>query len=111
MDTTTPAISSSMMRIPLPNEWGHVLSDVERHIIHGQVKEFVRTETLMRMTLDLPEQLIEEAMRLSKHSTKTAVVIAALEDFVCRNALQGLKGFRGKVDLDIDLFVLRGREP
>ena len=63
----------------------------------------------MRTTLDLPEPLITEAMKLSHHRTKTAVVISALEEFVRKNRIQGLKNYKGKVDLDIDLDVLRNR--
>ncbi len=64
----------------------------------------------MRTTLDLPGPLLNEALRASHQKTKTAVIITALEDFVRKKRLQGLKRFRGKVDLDIDLDVLRGRK-
>ena len=64
----------------------------------------------MRTTLDLPTPLIDEAIRLSHQRTKTAVIIAALEDYVRKNRIQGLKQFRGKVDLDIDLDKLRDRK-
>lgn len=63
----------------------------------------------MRTTLDLPKPLLEEAMRLSNHNTRTAVIIAALEDYVRKNTIQGLKEFKGKVDLEIDLSRLRDR--
>lgn len=63
----------------------------------------------MRTTLDLPEDLISEAMKLSPHRTKTAVIIAALEDFIRKRHLQSLKRYRGKVDLEVDLDVLRKR--
>ncbi len=63
----------------------------------------------MRTTLDLPENLISEAMKLSPHKTKTAVITAALEDFIRRRHLQALKRYRGEIDLDIDLDVVRKR--
>ncbi|MBU0677903.1 MAG: type II toxin-antitoxin system VapB family antitoxin [Verrucomicrobia bacterium] len=63
----------------------------------------------MRTTLDLPEPLIDEAMRISHQHTKTAVIIAALEDYVRKNRIQGLRKYRGKVDLDLDLDSLRKR--
>jgi putative antitoxin of VapBC-like toxin-antitoxin system len=63
----------------------------------------------MRTTLDLPEPLIIEAMKLSHQHTKTAVIIAALEDFVRKGRIQQLKEYKGKVDLDIDLDTLRKR--
>ena len=64
----------------------------------------------MRTTLDLPNALVEEAMKLSHQRTKTAVLVTALEDFVRKNRIQGLKKFRGKVKLDIDLDKLRKRQ-
>ncbi|MFH0907590.1 MAG: type II toxin-antitoxin system VapB family antitoxin [bacterium] len=64
----------------------------------------------MRTTLDLPGSLLNQALKVSHQKTKTAVIIAALEDFLRKNRIQGLKKFRGKVDLDIDLNVLRDRK-
>jgi hypothetical protein len=64
----------------------------------------------MRTTIDLPEPLVSEAMKVSHQRTKTAVIIAALEDFVRKSKIQGLRKFRGKVDLDIDLSRLRDRK-
>ncbi len=64
----------------------------------------------MRTTVDLPEKLVAEAMRFSNQKTKTALIIAALEDFVRRGRIQGLKMFKGKVELDIDLVSLRDRK-
>jgi hypothetical protein len=63
----------------------------------------------MRTTLDLPDALVEEAMKLSHQRTKTAVLVTALEDFVRKNRIQGLRKFRGKINLDIDLDKLRKR--
>jgi len=63
----------------------------------------------MRTTIDLPEELIDEALKLSHQKTKTAVIIAALEDFVRKKRIEGLKNYRGKVTLDIDIDTLRNR--
>ena len=63
----------------------------------------------MRTTLDLPAPLLKEALKVSHQRTKTAVIISALEDFVRKNRIQGLKRFKGKVELDIDLDRLRER--
>ena len=57
----------------------------------------------MRTTLDLPNDLVEEAMKLSHQKTKTAVLVTALEDFVRKNMIQGLRKFGGKINLNIDL--------
>ena len=64
----------------------------------------------MRTTLDLPVSLITEAMELSHQKTKTALIISALEDFVRKARISGLKKYKGKVDLDIDLNTLRKRK-
>lgn len=64
----------------------------------------------MRTTLDLPEPLLNEAMKISHHRTKTSVIITALEDFIRKNRIQGLKKFKGKIDLDINLDVIRDRK-
>ena len=63
----------------------------------------------MRTTLDLPEALVQEAMSLTKISTKTELIKFALEDIVQREKIKGLKDYFGKLDLDIDLDVLRKR--
>lgn len=64
----------------------------------------------MRTTLDLPGPLINEAMKVSHQKTKTAVIISALEDFLRKNRIRELKQFKGKVDLDVHLDVLRKRK-
>jgi hypothetical protein len=64
----------------------------------------------MRTTLDLPEPLVSEALRLSHRKTKTGVIVDALEAYVRRGRLAQLKRFKGRVDLDLDLSVLRDRQ-
>ena len=63
----------------------------------------------MRTTLDLPASLIAEAMKATHQRTKTAVIVTALEDLVRKSRIHGIRGFRGKVDLDVDLNALRKR--
>jgi Arc/MetJ family transcription regulator len=63
----------------------------------------------MRTTIDLPETLVREAMKMSHQKTKTGMIVTALEDFVRKNRLQELKKFRGRIDLNIDLDKLRKR--
>ena len=63
----------------------------------------------MRTTLDLPEELLQEAMKSTRIKTKTRVVIAALEELVRRSRVAGIKNYKGRVDLDIDLDAVRGR--
>ena len=63
----------------------------------------------MRTTLDLPESLIEEAMALTHSKTKTEVIKTALISLIQKERMKDIKNFYGKVDLDIDLDVLRNR--
>jgi len=64
----------------------------------------------MRTTLDLPEDLIAEAMKATHITTKTQLIITALEDLIRKSKISGLKAYKGKVDLDIDMNALRGRQ-
>ncbi|PTQ78516.1 VapB protein of antitoxin of type II toxin-antitoxin system [Nitrosomonas oligotropha] len=63
----------------------------------------------MRTTLDLPEQLLSEAMRVTQAETKTAVIVVALEELVRKAKIAELKQFKGKIELDIDLDNIRAR--
>ncbi len=64
----------------------------------------------MRTTLDIPEDLINEAMKTTQISTKTKVIITALEGLIRKSRISDLKKYKGKVALDIDLDVLRERQ-
>ncbi len=65
----------------------------------------------MRMVIDLPEHLIEEAMKVSGGKTINQVIISALEDLTIKKSrVGGLKKFKGKINLDIDLDVSRERQ-
>jgi hypothetical protein len=63
----------------------------------------------MKTTFDLPEKLINEAMKLTHIRTKTAVIILALQELIRNVKIVGIKKYRGKIDLDIDLSELRNR--
>lgn len=64
----------------------------------------------MRTTLDLPNDLLEEAMKVTHLGTKTKVIITALEELIRKAKISELKEFKGKIDLDIDLNTIRGRQ-
>lgn len=63
----------------------------------------------MRTTLDLPEKLLSEAMKITHIETKTAVIIKALEELVRKSTISDIKRYKGKIDLDMDLDTLRSR--
>jgi len=64
----------------------------------------------MRTTLDLPIDLLNDAMKATNAKTKTRVIIIALEELIRKSKIAELKEFKGKVDLDIDLNTIRGRQ-
>ncbi len=63
----------------------------------------------MRTTLDLPENLLKEAMKVTHTNTKTAVIVKALEELIRKSRISDLKNYKGKIELDIDLNDLRDR--
>lgn len=65
---------------------------------------------MMRTTLDIPEDLVSEAMKRSKIKTKTKVIITALEQLITKNKISEIKKYKGKVDLNIDLDTIRDRD-
>ena len=62
----------------------------------------------MRTTIDVPEDLFEEARRLGGTRSKTSTVILALKEFVDRKKIDQLRALRGKVAVERDLTALRG---
>lgn len=64
----------------------------------------------MRTTLDLPEELLAEAMKTTEIKTKTKVIITALEELIRKSKISDIKKYKGKIDLDIDLNDVRGRK-
>jgi Arc/MetJ family transcription regulator len=55
----------------------------------------------MRTTLDLPDDLLEEAREVSGLSTKREVVAEALRQFIRRQRLEDLCEMIGKTDLTV----------
>ncbi|MBI2373195.1 MAG: type II toxin-antitoxin system VapB family antitoxin [Deltaproteobacteria bacterium] len=63
----------------------------------------------MRTTLDIPSDLMEEAMRLLDFKSKTDVVVVALRELVRRRKLNELADLAGKLDIEVDLKRSRRR--
>lgn len=63
----------------------------------------------MRTTLDLPEKLLNEAMKITHIDTKTGVIVRALEELIRKSTISDLKQYKGKIDLEIDLNEIRDR--
>jgi hypothetical protein len=64
---------------------------------------------LMRTTLVLPDNLVNEAMNLTHITIKTDLIKAALEDIIQREKAKRLADYYGKVDLGIDIREIRAR--
>jgi Arc/MetJ family transcription regulator len=64
----------------------------------------------MRTTLDLPEELIDEARTVLGFKSKTDTIVYALREVVRRRHVEGLKALFGKVHVDLDLDKSRGRK-
>ncbi|TGK12468.1 type II toxin-antitoxin system VapB family antitoxin [Leptospira fletcheri] len=63
----------------------------------------------MRTTVDIPEELFLEAMKLTRLKTKTEVIKEGLTSLIRREKLKDLKKYKGHVNLPIDLNDLRKR--
>ena len=63
----------------------------------------------MRTTLDLPEEIVEEARKLLGFKSKTDTVIVSLRELIRRRRVEELKSLAGKIDLRIDLPKSRRR--
>lgn len=64
----------------------------------------------MRTTIDIPEALLKEVMRLTGATTKSQAVHDALDRLIKREKRKRLLNFKGKVDLDIDIDSSRDRK-
>jgi len=63
----------------------------------------------MRTTIDIPEDLISKAMKVTNSPTKTQLIKIALYNIIQKNKIKSIKKFKGKIDLDLDLNRLRAR--
>ena len=62
---------------------------------------------IMRTTLDLPENLLDEAMKMAKTKSKTSTIILSLQELINKKRIEQLRKLKGKLDLNIDLNTLR----
>lgn len=63
----------------------------------------------MRTTLDIPEELIDEARRVLGFKSKTDTVILSLRELIRRRRIEELKDLLGSVRLDVDVETSRRR--
>lgn len=63
----------------------------------------------MRTTVDLDDELLEEARRLWHFRTTQETLTAGLEEPIRKAHRERLRSLAGKVELDVDLARSRGR--
>ncbi len=63
----------------------------------------------MRTTLDIPEELLEEAQEYLGFKSKTDVVVYSLRELIRRKRIDGLKKLAGNIKIELDLDKSRRR--
>jgi Arc/MetJ family transcription regulator len=63
----------------------------------------------MRTTLEIPDNLIEQAQKELGFKSKTDVVIYSLRELLRKKRIEELKEMSGKITLDIDIPKSRRR--
>lgn len=63
----------------------------------------------MKTTIDIPEKLVKEAMRVSNLKTKTDAIKEGLITLIRKEKLKRIKDFRGKLNLHIEMDAIRVR--
>jgi Arc/MetJ family transcription regulator len=64
----------------------------------------------MRTTLDIPNELIEEARQLLGFKSKTDTVVVSLQELIRKKRIEELKKMAGSIKLQIDLDKSRRRK-
>jgi hypothetical protein len=64
----------------------------------------------MRSTLDLPDELIENARAVLGFKSKTDTVVFALREVIRRSRIEELKSLMGKVTFEFDPLEMREKE-
>ena len=64
----------------------------------------------MRTTLDLPKDLLEEALKITNEKNKTSLIVNSVKSTIRRYRLLELIKKQGTIALDLDLNKLRKRK-
>ena len=54
----------------------------------------------MKTTLNIPEDLIQNAMLLAKHKTKTEAVVVALREYIRKKKVESILANEGKLQFN-----------
>ncbi|MBK8349085.1 MAG: type II toxin-antitoxin system VapB family antitoxin [Saprospiraceae bacterium] len=63
----------------------------------------------MRTTVDLPEDLLMEVMKILRSESKKETIIKALTNIKNLNERQKILKYKGKINVDLDIDNLRSR--
>lgn len=63
----------------------------------------------MRTTIDIPEDLMDEAQSLLGYKSKTDTIIFSLRELLRKENINQLKKLAGKIELNIDIDKSRRR--
>ena len=69
----------------------------------------ITRKLLMKISMDIPDALISEAMKITGSQSAEKSIITALQELVKSEKRKRLITMKGKIDLDIDLDQLRDR--
>lgn len=56
----------------------------------------------MRATLNIPDDLVEEVLKVSGEKSKTRAIVTAMRAYIRKTRLTELKALRGQIDIDYD---------
>jgi Arc/MetJ family transcription regulator len=63
----------------------------------------------MRTTIDIPDEIMMNAMTASGMKTKTATIVLGLKEVVRKSRMDRLLALRGRMPVDVDLRISRQR--
>jgi hypothetical protein len=64
----------------------------------------------MKTTINIPEDLMEEVQRELNIKNKTTLIIMGLQELINQSRIRRLRKYRGTLNLEIDLNLLRERK-
>lgn len=64
----------------------------------------------MRATLNLPDPLIDDLLKVSGQRKKTKAICLAIEEYIRRRRKESLLSLSGKIDIDLDWQKLEEQE-
>lgn len=56
----------------------------------------------MRATLNIPDDLLSEVLKISKEKSKTRAIVTAMEAYVREKKMANLRALRGTMPIDYD---------